>query len=271
MLLTEARRRHAARVLIPGRGHHTRRRARTAVAVTAGAFAFAGVTWVAAANTHAADNARLTYHTSASGHPQPPQTAMAATADGTAIATGQGHLAAAADRLQEALGGTPDPAVLGAVDDETRAGVQILTRVAVARHDTAMLDEVDVWGVGQRATLAAAAVTATGQVSTRIGVSLRLLADVQARTSALRAGLRCLDPARVRVDELGPRPLPQPCPSPSAGAGVSAGAGHAAASAGAGVSTMPTASPSPRPTPSAGRSAGSGGGPLGWVGRLFGG
>ncbi|MEN3309036.1 MAG: hypothetical protein V7603_5238 [Micromonosporaceae bacterium] len=116
--------------------------------------------------------------------------------------------------------------LLGAMDNQTIQGIELLSGWAVERHDTAALDFIDAWGTTQRVRLAG---LATGTSAQRVGQSLALLSDVQHRSIKLRAALAC-GAATGKADRLGP--VPADCAA-SGGGGTHGGGSGSAGSAGA--------------------------------------
>ncbi|OLB74381.1 MAG: hypothetical protein AUI14_23705 [Actinobacteria bacterium 13_2_20CM_2_71_6] len=113
---------------------------------------------------------------------------------GSDASRGQLHLEFARNRLAEvqsvgAKGAVLD-GMLNDMDNDTRAGVKLLTAAAADRRDRTPLDVIDAFVRGQRAGLARIGDSA------RVLQSLGLLDRVAVRSAGLRANLSCATSAR---------------------------------------------------------------------------
>jgi hypothetical protein len=192
---------------------------------------------------------------------------------GSDVSRGQLYLEFARNRLAEAdeTGARGDDlaGMLADMDNETRAGIRLLTMSALDRHDASALDVVDLFVRDQRSALGRLA------DATPTRPALTLLDRIAARSTDLRSALSCGVRA-TETDDLGP--LVPACPgarpaAPHTGV-VPGGSGAAPAgrpentSTNGGTAPQPAdsgtapASPSPSPSPS---------GLLGDLGKLIGG
>jgi Domain of unknown function (DUF5667) len=131
---------------------------------------------------------------------------------GSDVDRGVAYLGFARTRAREADATSGDPdrliPVLSELDQQTTAGVRLLTSAALAHHNAATLDPVDSFVAVQRPVLTAV-VDAVGQRDVpRAQQSLDLLNQVAARSAELRRTIACT--ADGRSDSLGP--LPPACP-----------------------------------------------------------
>jgi hypothetical protein len=121
---------------------------------------------------------------------------------GSAVSRGQLYLEFARNRLAEAesvgASGTVLAGMLDDMDNETRAGLRLLTAAALNRRDRAALDVIDGFGLGQRARL-----VHLGD-SARVLQSLALLDRIALRSAGLRTNLTCGAAATVKSDDIGP-------------------------------------------------------------------
>jgi hypothetical protein len=113
----------------------------------------------------------------------------------------------------------PDPGLvletLRTMDEQTQQGAVWLTERAIATEDAGPLDDLAEWAAGQAGGLSALESLVPDAAADAIGRSLRLLAEVDARTGGLEATLACPGgPAVDGSDDLGP--VPAPCPAPEA-------------------------------------------------------
>jgi hypothetical protein len=183
-----------------GRGAGRRIRARGAIVigVAAGAMAVSGIS---AASENAAPGDALY---GVKRQTERAQLAMA----GSDVTRGQLSLDFARTRLTEAaaLGDTGDLAgVLDDMDADTRQGVELLTRAAVARRDNSPLATVQSFVAGQQQTLTPMLDRVASAERQRALKSMILLEDVHKRALELRAGLACDPVTPDGSDELGPK------------------------------------------------------------------
>jgi len=119
---------------------------------------------------------------------------------GSDISRGQLYLEFARNRLAEAgetgAHGNNLANMLTDMDNETRAGVRLLTMTAQNRRDTTALDVIDTFVRAQRAALGRFSDTE------RTKPSLALLDRIAARSAGLRTSLRC-GASATATDELG--------------------------------------------------------------------
>jgi hypothetical protein len=113
----------------------------------------------------------------------------------------------------------PDPGLvletLRTMDEQTQQGAVWLTERAIATEDAGPLDDLAEWAAGQAGGLSALESLVPDAAADAFGQSLRLLAEVDARTGGLEATLACPGgPAVDGSDDLGP--VPAPCPAPEA-------------------------------------------------------
>lgn len=130
-------------------------------------------------------------------------------APGTALAGGRPGQPLAA-------GGTDDDVIrtLTEMDEQTQAGIALLTGAAVAAEDEATLAVIPVWAEGQQGLLDALVPEMSAEERSRAESSLALLDRVGDRARSLGQSLpcECLD-AQGPADELGPVPCGQ-CAGP---------------------------------------------------------
>jgi Domain of unknown function (DUF5667) len=171
---------------------------------------------------------------------------------------GQLYLEFAGTRATEARAEHGDPVdlakLLGDMDKQTVAGVQLLTAWAAEHQDQRVLDYVDAWITIQRTRLAW---LDSGPGAARVEQSAALLAAVGARSARLRAALAC-KAGTGRPDSFGP--VPGACPAPPASGGARAtstttAGGSGTSTGGSGHSgTAPSGGhPSPSPSPATNR------------------
>jgi hypothetical protein len=184
-----------------GRGSARRIRARGAIVigVAAGAMAVSGIS---AASESAAPGDAL-YGVKRST--ERAQLAMA----GSDVNKGQLSLDFAKTRLAEAakMNGA-DPGFDGVLDDmdnDTKAGVRLLTSSAVSRRSVNPLKDVDTFVTGQRGVLTPRLEKLSPDNRERALASLALLDDVHQRAADLRTGLGCDTVTPDGTDSLGPK------------------------------------------------------------------
>lgn len=131
------------------------------------------------------------------------------------LSRGQLFLDFARTRLVEASAMRGDQVafdtVLDDMDEDTRAGVRLLTTTTVQRADPAGLDAVDAFLDSQRRAVAALADGASRAERERTRESLAVLDAAGERSTALRTALACGAPTATTTDPLGP--APRPCPT----------------------------------------------------------
>lgn len=119
---------------------------------------------------------------------------------GSDVSRGQLYLTFARNRQAEAQStgarGQVLASMLNDMDNETKAGVRLLTTAALSRHDRGALDLIDEFVRGQRLHL-----VQLGD-SGRVLQSLALLDRIALRSAGLRTNLAC-DPGTGRSDDLG--------------------------------------------------------------------
>jgi len=140
---------------------------------------------------------------------------------GSDVTRGQLYLDFARNRLDEAqsvaVTGTVQVGMLDDMDNETRAGIRLLTTAAASRRDRGALDVIDGFVRNQRGQLAQ-----LGD-STRVLQSLALLDRIALRSAGLRADVSC--GARAdRSDDLGP--MTAACKGSTGGTGTPSGGTH---------------------------------------------
>jgi len=132
---------------------------------------------------------------------------------GSDVNRGQLHLEFARTRLAEAVAIADNPRllpdVLDDMDEDSTAGVFLLTTAAVDRGEPSLLDAVDAFTSQQLPEVADLADTLEGEFRQRALTSLDLLNRIQDRSAELRRLLPCTSSDSAEVDDLGP--LPQRC------------------------------------------------------------
>ncbi|MEN3361783.1 MAG: hypothetical protein V7637_5765 [Mycobacteriales bacterium] len=138
---------------------------------------------------------------------------------------------------------------LGTMDQQTKAGVRLLTIAAVGRSSDDLLVFVGTWASQQYQPLLKTLPSLPRAAQQRLLESATLLSQVSERVSVLRTQLGCACLAGAPTDELGTYPCKGPC----------AGAQKPASATPTGIPTRPPGRPSetgvPRPTTPASGSA----------------
>jgi Domain of unknown function (DUF5667) len=172
----------------------------------------------------------------------------------------------ASTRLDEVsrLAAGPDaglvPDTLGTMDRQTTQGTADLTSRAVERADPGLLGTLAGWAGRQRDGLAALTGAVPPAVRDELATSVRLVSDVAARGTALRAALACAGgPATAGSDELGPVPAPCAPAAPDAaprpgGTGTAPGSSSPPSPAGP-AAPVPGPDGAPPPAPADGGTA----------------
>jgi hypothetical protein len=127
---------------------------------------------------------------------------------GSDVDRGQAYLSFARTRAREATVTRAHPGklipVLSDLDEQTTAGVRLLTSAALSHHDAGILDGVDGFVADQRPVLTALRDSVSQRDRPRAQQSLDLLAQIDQRAAALRRGVACAP--NGGSDALGPLP-----------------------------------------------------------------
>ncbi|MBA2390777.1 MAG: hypothetical protein H0V67_11045 [Geodermatophilaceae bacterium] len=143
----------------------------------------------------------------------------------TELVQAPGALAGGAPGVSLAAGAATDEAVLttlAEMDQQTAAGISLLTAAAVERSDKATLDILPTWAAGQQRLLGALVDQMTRTEQDRARISLALLDNVDQRARMLGLNLPCDCLEDSPTDNLGPVPCDVCQPGPGREPGGSA-------------------------------------------------